>query len=114
METLENLIEEIIDDLTVELSGEAGFSAKILEQKVRNATREVMLHRNYGATSMDDTAIAADMQRFYSIIRNVALFDYNMVGAEFQEIHTENGVTRNYPDRDRLFLGVVPFAKVVV
>ena len=113
METLENLIEEIIDDLTVELSGEAGFSAKILEQKVRNATREVMLHRNYRAT-MDDTAIAADMQKYYSIIRNVALFDYNMTGAEFQEIHTENGVTRNYPDRDRLFLGVIPFAKVVV
>ena len=110
---MESLIEEIIDDLTVELSGDAGFSAAILEQKVRNAAREVKLHRNYGATSMDETAIASDMQRFYSTIRAVALYDYNQVGIEYQEIHTENGVTRNYIERNKLFAGVVPFAGVI-
>lgn len=111
---MESLIEEIISDLTIELQGDAGFSADILRQKVKNAAREVRLHRNYGATSMDETAIASDMQRFYSVIRDVALYDYNQVGIEFQLIHTENGVTRNYEYRNRMLAGVIPFAKVVV
>lgn len=107
--TLAELQSEIVDDLTIELHNEPTFNADLLAAKVKAAVMEVKRRRNYGARSYSDAQIASDMEQFYSNIRNVALFDYNQVGDEFQTGHTENGVTRQYMSREALFIGVAPF-----
>ena len=54
-----------------------------------------------------------DLQQFRSHIFNLALFDYNTIGIEFQTSSTENSTTRTYRDRDRLFNGITPLSRLV-
>lgn len=108
--TIDELIDAIIEDMTTELSTDAMFDANILEVKVRCAAREVQQARRY-PSNYTDAMIAADMNQFYSQIRNVALYDYNQVGIEFQSNHTEADTQRTYIDRYKLFSGVLPFTR---
>jgi len=108
---MEELIASIIEDLTIELSvTDANFNSDLLMAKVKSATREVKDVRKY-PSSYTPTMISEDMEQFYSTIRDVALYDYNTVGAEFQTSHTENSVSRAWVDRDKLFNRVIPLAR---
>lgn len=77
--------------------------------KISNACDEVKRRRNYKASGYSDKQIEADIQEYASNIRNVALYDYNQAGAEFESAHGEIGINRSYTDRERLFVGVAPF-----
>lgn len=103
---------EIVNDLTTELESEEGFNANILANKVKLAVREVMSKRNYGATSWNDENILADLYNYYSVIENVARYDYNQIGVEGESSHSENGIARVYIDRDTLFKGVHAFVGI--
>lgn len=103
------LQEELIADLTIELENEDSFDASILTQKIVNAIREVKNIRRY-PSYYSDNQIEKDLYRHYSIIRMVALFDYNWRGADGEKSHTENGVSRSYVDRKTLFNGVLPLS----
>lgn len=102
---------EILEELKIELGNEADFSEYVLSVKIKNAIREVKAARKYPA-NYTSTMIEADMERFYATIRNVALYDYNMRGAEGEAGHTENGITRTYTDRNKLFYDVIPLCKM--
>lgn len=107
------LEEEIMADLTAELSlTDPNFSAALLLPKVRNAMREVKRARNY-PESYTDAQIEADMYNYYSNIRNIALYDYNQIGAEWQKSIGENGTSRTFVDRKSLFSGICAFVKVL-
>lgn len=101
---------ELLADLTSELEAEPTFSSTKLLQKVVGAIREVKRARKYPPYYTDEQ-IADDLYGFYSNIRNIALYDYNKIGAEGEESHSENGVSRTYKDRDKLFNGVLPLAR---
>lgn len=105
--------QDIIDELTIELKNEPDFSPEILSVKVRNAIREVKMKRNYVATSYTDRQIEQDLQNYYSTIKNLALYDYNTIGMEFQSSSSENSTSRTMIDRDDLFKGVHAFVKVL-
>ena len=105
-----SLQDEIIADLTTELKNEQTFDLSKLKQKVINAIREVKKARKYPATYEDET-IDKDLAEYYSNIRNIALYDYNQIGIEFQTSSSENGVSRNYMEREKLFSGIIPLAK---
>ena len=105
------LQDELIADLTAELENEATFNAKVLQAKVVGAIREIRRARNY-PNYYSDERIEKDLYGFYSNIRNIALYDYNRVGAEFEKSHNENSVSRTYEDREKLFVGVIPLARV--
>ena len=106
-----SLQDELIADLTVELENEPTFDLSKLKQKVINAIREVKKARKYPSNYTEDM-INKDIYNFYSNIRNIALYDYNQIGIEFQTSSSENGVSRSYMDREKLFSGVVPLAKL--
>ena len=103
---------ELVADLTAELKNDPSFDADILSVKVKNAIKDVALRRNYGATSYSNEMIKSDLENYYSIIRSIALFDYNQIGAEGQESHSENSVSRTWVSRESLFNGVIAFVKV--
>lgn len=106
------LEQEIIAELTIELQGDATFNADILAVKVRNAIREVRKARNY-PKSYTEEQMQSDMYDYFSNIRNIALYDYNQIGGEFQQSNSEPGNSRTYVDRDKLFAGICPFVRVL-
>ena len=102
---------ELIEDLTAELQiTDKLFNASLLEIKVRNAIKEVKRARNYPSHYTDEM-IDDDIERFYSQIRNIALYDYEQIGAENETSHSENNISRSFVDRDKLFTGILPLAK---
>lgn len=105
--------QEIIEELTIELKNEPDFNSEILAVKVRNAIREVKMKRNYVATSYTDRQIEQDLYNYYSTIKNLALYDYNTIGMEFQSGSSENSTSRTMIGRDDLFRGVHAFVKVL-
>lgn len=107
------LQEELIADLATELKNDEALDLDILKAKVVCAIREVKLMRNYGATSYTDKQIQEDLYNFYSIIKRVALYDYNQIGAEGEKSHNENSVSRTWEDRSKLFNGVHAFVKIL-
>lgn len=105
------LQDEIIADLTLELGAEPTFNADALRQKVINAIREVKTARKYPSYYTEEQ-IARDLYDFYSNVRNIALYDYNKIGGEFEQSHNENSVNRSFVDRNSLFGGVIPLCKL--
>lgn len=108
MLTLEN---DILEDLTAELSEtDPKFKQSLIMPKIKNAMREVRRARNY-PKHYTKSAIVEDLENYYSNIRNIALFDYNQIGAEGQTSSSENGTSRNFIDRDKLFCGIIPLSR---
>lgn len=105
------IVNEVLADLTAELQGEPTFNSAKLKSKVNNAYREVVKARKYPSDYTEEQ-IEADVGNYYSSIRNIALYDYNMVGAEGQTAHGENGVSRTYVDRNKLFGGILPISRL--
>lgn len=106
-------VEELNNDLTTELTG-SGVTVleNVLAVKVRAVVRELLITRNYEQSGMTDEEIEADIENYYTQCMNVARYDYNQLGAEGEDTHSENGISRKYVDRGRLWAGVVPFARV--
>ncbi len=107
---MNDLIEEILEDLTLELQGEPTFNQTVLEIKVKGAYKAVQRTRRYPSNYTEDM-IAKDMGNYYINIRDIALYDYNHVGAEFEDSHNESSVSRTWKERDELFYGVLPLAR---
>lgn len=108
--TIEELTTEVISDLTTELSSEPGFDSNVLAVKVKNVIKEVIARRNYKVTTFTDDEIATDLNfYYYATIHDLALYDYNKIGAEGESSHSENGISRHYVDRDKLLGSVYSF-----
>lgn len=106
-----SLEEEIMADLTAELQiTDKNFNSTILLSKVRNALREVKMARNY-PDYYTEKQINSNMQKYYSNIRNLALYDYAQVGAYGEESHSENSTGRVWGDRKKYFAGIIPMSR---
>ena len=104
----------IVSDLSLELSGEEGFNATALAQKVKLAILDVMARRDYGNSHYTDAKILEELStRYYSVICDLARYDYNQIGSEGESSHIENSVSRTYRDRDRLLSSVHAFVKIL-
>ena len=118
IESFGDLKDAILADLVAQLEDEPGYKIAVVESKLNTAFREVLQARtkNYHGQypkSYSDERAAQDLSQFYSHIFNLALFDYNTIGIEFQTSSTENTTTRTFRDRDRLFNGIIPLSRIV-
>lgn len=106
--------EDVFDSLKTELEITEGdkLNETLLQSKVDAAYQDVKTARNYPGTYSDDK-VNADMERYYSVIRSVALFDYNQVGAEGQSSYSADGTSIHYLNRDKLFKGVLPIGGII-
>lgn len=108
MLTLEN---DLLEDLKSELSvTDPKFKPELIIPKIKGAIREVKRARNY-PKHYTESAILEDLENYYSNIRNIALFDYNLIGGEFQESYSENGKSGSFVDRNSLFAGIIPLSR---
>lgn len=107
------LIEELNTDLVAEVRGSGNIPLiSVMQVKVKAVVRELISMRNYELSGMTDEEATADLNRWYTQCLNVARYDYNQLGAEGEESHSENGISRKYVERERLWAGVIPFARV--
>lgn len=111
--SVDTLTDEIVDELTIELMNEPTFNADILRIKVKGAVRDVRLKRNYTAAAYTEEQTAEDLYNYYPVIKSVALYDYSQIGAEGEQSHSENSVSRSWVNRDELFRSVHAFVKVL-
>lgn len=108
-------VDAVKEMITLELSRELSitdgkrFNETLLASKVNAAYRDVKAARRY-PSSYTDAMIEDDMERFISQIREIALYDYSLIGAEGQTSNSEDGISRHYVDRKSLFAGVMPLS----
>lgn len=114
MGELQELYDELFDDLKTELKdADDDFREVVLATKLKNVLREVKRVRNYPKTSYyTNNVIKEDMHEYYAEIRNIALYDYNMIGMEFEKSDSTNEVSRSFVERDTLFSGILPIARM--
>lgn len=111
---MEELLKELQTDLEVELSAEfhTDSDKALLSYKIKNAYREIKLRRNYQEHHTQEF-IDSDMEKMYPVIKYLALYDWNTIGAEGQESMSENGVSRGFAKRDEILAKVIPFVQVL-
>ena len=84
----------------------------LLEQLISQAEADIRAKRMY-PESYTEKKIAADMKKFQSVVVNLVVYDRSQAGENFMASYSENGVSRTWRDREELFVGVFPFAKVL-
>lgn len=84
----------------------------LLEQLISQAEADIRSKRMY-PESYTEEKIAADMKKFQSVVVNLVVYDRSQAGENFMASYSENGVSRTWRDREELFVGVFPFAKVL-
>ena len=103
----------INDALKLEMSGEPTYNENVVASKVSAVVRELIQRRRYKTSGMPDWAIQDDLDNYYTQALNVARYDFNMIGAEGEERHTENGIDRTFSERSKMWAGVVPLGRVI-
>lgn len=106
----EALYDEIIEDLSEEIAIDNKMDYSKLSMKVKNAIREVRRARNY-PKHFTEEEIQSDLKEYYSNIRELALYDYNQIGAEGQVSHNENGTSRSWKSRMECMNGVFAYCR---
>lgn len=109
---MDELVSEIYDDLKTELDISEETDLSILLVKVKNAYREVRRMRNY-PDSYEEEMIVKNMEKYYSNIRRLALYDYNQIGVEGEISHNDNTGTRTWDSREKCLEGVVAICTLV-
>lgn len=84
----------------------------LLEQLISQAEADIRAKRMY-PESYTEEKIDADMKKFQSVVVNLVVYDRSQAGENFMASYSENGVSRTWRDREDLFVGVFPFAKVL-
>ena len=84
----------------------------VIEQLIKQATEDVKAKRNY-PDNYTDEMIAEDLKKFESVIVNLSVYDHSQAGENYMSALSEGGVSRTWKDRDKLFVGVFPFVKVL-
>lgn len=83
-----------------------------LELLIKQATNEVINRRMY-PQSYTQEQIDEDLKKFEDVIINLTVYDRSQAGEAYMASYTENGVSRNWKDRETLLVGVYPFVKVL-
>ena len=107
------LREEIIAELTMQLQNEPTFNAETLKIKVNDAFRKVKSRKHYENTSYSTEQIESDLyEKHFQDIKDVALYNFSIMGADFQKSHNENGISRTWRTEDEVLGNVCAFVKI--
>lgn len=108
------LKDEIIAELTAELQKQPTFDADILAIKVRDAYRKVRSRKCYENTSFTEEQIEKDLyDRYFQDIKDVAKYNFAIMGADFQKSHSENNISRTWRTEDEIMSNIVAYAKIL-
>mgnify|MGYP004535746975 CR=1 FL=1 len=111
---MKELLKKIQTDMEAELVSELQNDSDkvLLSSKIKGAYLTVKRKRNYQEHHTDDF-IDKDMESMYDIIKELAMYDWNHIGAEGETSHGENGISRSWNPRTNILREVIPFATVI-
>lgn len=75
-----------------------------IQQLIDQAAQEIINRIGY-PESYTQEQIDKDMKKYEGVIVDLAVYDHSQAGEAFMASYTENGVSRNWKDRDSLFAG---------
>lgn len=106
------IVREVSTDLSRKLKDEGEkVSTNTVNIIVKAIVREFIQKREYPDT-MSDEEVLADLEKYYATMLRLAEYDYNMIGAEGQTSHSENGVSRQFVDRNSFFNDVYKYVRI--
>lgn len=82
-----------------------------LEMLISNAKESIINVRHYPKDWTSDK-IAEDLKKYENVLINLVIYDYNKEGMDFENSHTESGVSRQFQSRARVMADVVPFVHI--
>ena len=82
----------------------------LIEQLIKQATQEIITKRCYPA-SYTQEQIEEDIEKYQNNIINLVVYDHSQAGENFMSSYSENGINRNWRDREDLFVGIYPFIR---
>lgn len=83
-----------------------------IEQLIAQAKAEVIKARRY-PDGYTEEQIEQDMLNYERVIIDLAVYDHSQAGEAFMASYSENGISRNWRDRAKLFAGVLPVSNVL-
>lgn len=83
-------IEQLIDQIKIEIRNKRMYPESYTEEKI------------------DD-----DLKKYENVIIDLVVYDHSQAGEAFMSSYTENGVSRNWKEREDLFVGVYPFVRIL-
>lgn len=83
----------------------------LIEQLIAQATEDVKAIRKY-PDSYTEEMITDDLEQFTGVIINLTVYDHSQAGEAYMASYGENGVSRSWKERDKLFVGVFPIAQI--
>jgi hypothetical protein len=106
------LADELLDDLGAELEAtDPDYNSAILSTKINVAIKKVTNARNYPDYYTQET-INTDLEKFYTQIRDIALYMYNNIGVDFDKNYTSNKMSREVISESELYRGINKIARV--
>ena len=112
-----------LDEYEVEIDAETNethvvFPSKpklevVLQDLIDTAKQDIKDYRRY-PSDWDAERVEADIAENYNhIVVELALYDYNMRGAEGETSHNENGVNRSFVSRESILGKITPFCNIL-
>lgn len=83
-----------------------------IEQLITQAKTEVIKTRRY-PDDYTEEQIEQDMLNYERVIVDLAVYDHSQAGEAFMASYSENGISRNWKDRAKLFAGVLSVSNVL-
>ena len=106
------LADEILADLGSELEAtDPDYNSAILSTKINIAIKKVTNARNYPEHYTQER-INADLEKYYTQIRDIALYMYNNIGVDFDKNYTSNKMSREVISESELYRGINKIARV--
>lgn len=82
-----------------------------LNELLSDAKESVINVRHY-PSAWTEEQIDADLQKYEKVLIKLVIYDYNKEGMEFENSHTESGVSRQFQSRARIMADVMPFVEI--
>lgn len=82
-----------------------------IEQLIEQSRQEIISLRNY-PSSYTQEQIDNDLSNYESVIVNLTVYDHSQAGEAYMASYSENGISRNWVERNKLLTGVIPLVKV--
>lgn len=82
-----------------------------IEMLISNARESIINVRHY-PNDWTLEKIEEDLKRYEHVLINLVIYDYNKEGMDFENSHTESGVSRQFQSRARVMADVVPFVHI--
>lgn len=82
-----------------------------IEQLIEQSRQEIISLRNY-PSSYTQEQIDNDLSNYESVIIDLTVYDHSQAGEAYMASYSENGISRNWVERNKLLTGVIPLVKV--